>query len=64
MGAHHFRDKRIEPSHQFASRFIVMPQRSFNQRACIIIVHVVVEIASTLLTKTGVRGLRLQLCRR
>ena len=64
MGTHHFRDKRIKPAHQFASRFIVMPERSFNQRACIRIVHVVVEIASTLLTKTGVRALRLQVCRR
>jgi hypothetical protein len=39
-----------------------VPERSFNQRACIIIIHAVIEIASTLLTKTSRRALRLQVC--
>jgi len=59
MGAHHFCDKRIKTANQFASRIIVMPQRSFHQRACIRIIHVF-EIASTLPTMTGLRALRLQ----
>ena len=63
MGAHHLCDQRIKPPHQFASRFIVMLERSFNQRACIIIIHAIVEVASTLLTKTGMRALWLQACR-
>jgi len=61
MGPHHFRDKRIESAHQFASRFIVMAQRALNQRICVRIIHVVVEAVSTLLTMTGVEALRLQI---
>jgi hypothetical protein len=59
MRADHFRDKRIEAANQFASRFIVMAQRALNQRICVRIIHVV-EVVSTLLTMTGVDGLRLQ----
>jgi hypothetical protein len=59
MRPHQFRHQRIEPPNQFASRFIVIPERSFNQRACIKIIHVV-EIASTLLGKTSLDTLWLQ----
>jgi hypothetical protein len=61
MGADHFRDKRIETAHQFASRFIIVAQRARNQRICVTIIHVVVEAVSTLLTMTGGRELRLQI---
>lgn len=59
MRAHQFRHQRIEPPNQFASRFIVIPERSFNQRACIKIIHVA-KIASTLLGKTSLDTLWLQ----
>jgi hypothetical protein len=61
MRADHFCDKRIETANQFASRFIIMAQRALNQRICVRIIHVVVEIVSTLLTMTGVEALRLQI---
>jgi hypothetical protein len=54
MRADHFRDERIEAAHQFASRFIIVPQGSLNQLSSVEISHVVVEIVSTLLRKTGV----------
>jgi len=59
MRAHQFRHQWIEPPNQFASRFVVIPERSFNQCACIKIIHVV-EIASTLLGKTSLDTLWLQ----
>ena len=61
MRADHFRDKRIKAANQFASRFIVMTQGSLNQLSRVEIIHVVVEIVSTLLTMTGVDGWRLQI---
>jgi hypothetical protein len=61
MRADHFRDKRIEVAHQFASRFIIMPQGSLNQLSSVEISHVAVEIVSTLLRKTGVATWRLQI---
>ena len=61
MRADHFRDKRIETANQFASRFIILPQRGLNQLSSVVIIHVVVEIVSTLLTMTGVEALRLQI---
>jgi len=60
MGPHHFRDKRIETAHQFASRFIIMAQGSLNQLSSVEISHVVVERVSTLQRKTAVAMLRLQ----
>ena len=60
MGADHFRDKREEAAHQLASRFIIVPQGSLNQLSSVEISHVVVEIVSTLLRKTGVAIWRLQ----
>ncbi|HEV2966080.1 MAG TPA: hypothetical protein VGW97_04135 [Chthoniobacterales bacterium] len=54
VGAHHFRDKRIETAHQFPSRFIIMAQGSLNQLSSVEINHVIVERASTLQRKTGV----------
>src|SRR5439155_23393126 len=62
MRADQFGDERIKPANQLTSRFIVVPQRSFHQCACIRIIHVV-EVASTLLAMTGVLARRLQLCR-
>jgi hypothetical protein len=59
MRTDQFRHQRMEPPNQFASRFIVVPERSFNQCACIKIIHVV-EIASTLLGKTSLDTLWLQ----
>ena len=59
MRADQFRNQRMEPPNQSASRFIVIPERSFNQRACIRIIHVV-KIASTLLGKTSLDTLWLQ----
>lgn len=61
MGADHFCDKRIETANQFASCFIIMLQRALNQRICVTIIHVVVEVVSTLLAMTGVEALRLQI---
>jgi len=61
MRADHFRDKRIETANQFASRFIIVPQRGLNQLSSVVIIHVVVEIVSTLLTMTGVEAWRLQI---
>jgi len=61
MRADHFRDKRIETANQFASRFIIVPQRGLNQLSSVVIIHVVVEIVSTLLIMTGVEALRLQI---
>ena len=58
MGADHFRDKRIETAHQFASRVVIMRARSLNQSACMRIIHV--ETASTSSFKTGAGGGRLQ----
>lgn len=60
MPADDFRDQGIEASNQFASRLIVVSQRSFHQCACIRI-HVV-EIASTLTIMTGIGEQRLQFC--
>jgi len=61
MRADHFCDKRIETANQFASRFIIVPQRGLNQLSSVRIIHVVVEIVSTLLTMTGVEASRLQI---
>jgi len=61
MRADHFCDKRIETANQFASRFIIVPQRGLNQLSSVVIIHVVVEIVSTLLTMTGVEAWRLQI---
>jgi len=61
MRADHFRDKRVETANQFPSRFIIVPQGSLNQLSRVEISHVAVEIVSTLLTETGVDGLRLQI---
>ena len=46
MGPDHFCDKRVKLADQFTSCFIIVLQRSLNQRACVTIVHVV-KIAST-----------------
>src|SRR6266480_3437762 len=59
MRAHQLRHKRIKLPDQYASRFIIMLERSFNQRACVRIIHVI-ENASTPLPMTGIGGLRLQ----
>ena len=59
MRAHQFRHKRIKLPDQYASRFIIMLERSFNQRACVRIIHVI-ENASTPLPMTGTGVLRLQ----
>jgi len=61
MRADHFRDKRIETAHQFASRFIIVAQRARNQRICVTIIHVVAEAVSTLLAMTGDKRLGLQI---
>jgi hypothetical protein len=61
MRADHFRDKRIEAAHQLARRFIIVSQGSLNQLSSVEISHVVVEIVSTLLRKTGVAMWRLQI---
>ena len=58
MGPHHFRDKGIEPLHQLASRFIVVPKRGLYQRIRLRIIHV--QIASTLITMTAKASERLQ----
>ena len=47
-------------SHQRASRVVVVLKRSFNQSACVRIIHVI-ESASTPLTMTGSAALWLQL---
>jgi hypothetical protein len=59
MGADHFRDSRIKTANQFTSGIVIMAERSRNQEAFISRVHVA-EVASTLLTKTSPRTLRLQ----
>jgi hypothetical protein len=61
MRADHFCDKRIEPTHHFPSRFIIMAQGSLNQLSSVEINHVAVEIVSTLRSKTGAAGLGLQI---
>ena len=61
MRADHFRDKRIKTANQFPSRRIIVPKGSLNQLSRVEISHVAVEIVSTLLTETGVDGLRLQI---
>jgi periplasmic protein CpxP/Spy len=61
MRADHFRDKRIEAAHQFASRLVIVAQRARNQRICVTIIHVVVEAVSTLLAMTGSAAFRLQI---
>ena len=53
MGAHHFCDKRIKPANQFASRVIIMLERSFNQCACIKIIHVIGSVSTPLLMTGG-----------
>src|ERR1043166_4321643 len=58
MGPHHFRDKRIESAHQLASRFLVMPKRSLDQRIRFRIIHV--QRVSTLQSKTALAMNRLQ----
>jgi hypothetical protein len=50
----------IKPSHQRASCLVVVLKRSFNQSACVRIIHVI-ESASTPLTMTGWAALWLQL---
>src|SRR5437870_4934314 len=60
MGADHLRDKWEQAAHQLASRFIIVPLGSLNQLSSVEISHVVVEIVSTLLRKTGVAIWRLQ----
>src|SRR3984893_4695688 len=60
VGAHHFRDKRIETAHQFASRFIIMAQGSLNQLRSVEINHVVADSVSTLQRKTAVATSGLQ----
>src|SRR5207248_917252 len=59
MRAHQFRHERIKLPDQCPSRLIIMLERSFNQRACIRLIHVV-KSASTPLSLTGAGGLRLQ----
>jgi hypothetical protein len=53
-------NQRIKPLYQRASCLIVILKRSFNQRACVRIIHVI-ESASTPLTMTGWAALWLQL---
>src|SRR5882724_13339814 len=53
-------NQRIKPSHQRASCVVVVLKRSFNQSACVRIIHVI-ESASTPLTMTGWAALWLQL---
>src|SRR5436305_1028475 len=60
MRADDFGDQRIKLSHQRASCIIVILKRSFNQRPCVRIIHVI-ESASTPLTMTGSAALWLQL---
>jgi hypothetical protein len=60
MRADDFDNQRIKLSHQRASCLIVILKRSFNQRACVRIIHVI-ESASTPLTMTGSAALWLQL---
>src|SRR5215813_4460718 len=52
--------QRIKPSHQLTSCFIVILKRSFNQSACVRIIHVI-ESASTPIGMTGGTALWLQL---
>src|SRR5712691_4809740 len=59
MGADHFCDNRIKTMNQFTSGSVIMPERSRNQHSFISRVHVA-EVASTLLTKTAPRTLRLR----
>jgi hypothetical protein len=61
MGADNFRDEWVETPNQFASRVVIMRERSLNQRACIRIIHVV-QIVSTLSTMTRPRASWLQVC--
>src|SRR5260370_40617758 len=63
MGTDNFRDEWVETPNQFASRVVIMRERSLNQRACIRIIHVV-QIASTLPTMTRPRASWLQVCPR
>jgi hypothetical protein len=55
MGADHFCDKWIKPTHQFASRVVIMGEYSSHKFASIKIIHV----ASTPLVKTAERSERL-----
>jgi hypothetical protein len=55
-----FGNQRIKLSHQRASCLVVVLKRSFNQSACVRIIHVI-ESASTPLTMTGWAALWLQL---
>src|SRR5260370_41869418 len=59
MGTDNFRDEWVKTPNQFASRVVIMRERSLNQRACIRIIHVV-QIASTLPTMTTPRASWLQ----
>src|SRR5947207_15110407 len=52
--------QRIKPPHQLASCFVVVLKRSFNQSACVRIIHVI-ESASTPIHMTVVAALWLQL---
>src|SRR5215813_6370726 len=52
--------QRIKPSHQLTSCFIVVLKRSFNQSACVRIIHVI-ESASTPISMTSGTALWLQL---
>src|SRR5215475_9538913 len=52
--------QRIQPSHQLARCFIVVLKRSFNQSACVRIIHVI-ESASTPISMTSGTALWLQL---
>src|SRR5438477_12472041 len=59
MRAHQFGNEWIKLPHQRASRLIIMLERSFNQRACMRIIHVI-ESASTPTPMTGAGEWRLQ----
>src|SRR5919109_1167257 len=52
--------QRIKASHQLASCFVVILKRSFNQSACVRIIHVI-ESASTPISMTSRTALWLQL---
>jgi hypothetical protein len=60
MRAYDFGNQRIKSSHKRASCVVIVLKRSFNQRACVRIIHVI-ESASTPLTMTGSAALWLQL---
>jgi hypothetical protein len=61
MRTDHFRNKRIEPLNERASRFVIVPQGSLNQLSSVVISHVAVEVVSTLLTMTAGAKTRLQI---